>query len=98
MLEAMDQNLKKIRQALEEKFLPLHLEVEDQSAQHRSHAGAASGGGHYAVTLVAAAFSGKSLVERHRMVHEVLRGLFGGEIHALALKTLTPSEWRPAKG
>lgn len=83
----------KIEEILKSTFTPEHLEVEDDSAKHAGHAGARQGGGHYKVTLVAAAFTGKSLVEQHRMVNAALGGLFGGEIHALALQTYDPAAW-----
>ena len=41
---------------------------------------------------LSAAFEGRTLLERHRMVNDALRGLFGEQIHALALKTVAPSE------
>jgi BolA protein len=42
--------------------------------------------------IVSAAFEGKSLIERHRMVNESLRDLFGARIDALSMKTLTPDQ------
>ncbi|HKY62111.1 MAG TPA: BolA family protein [bacterium] len=84
----------KIEEILRQVFKPEHLEVEDDSAKHAGHAGARQGGGHYKVTLVAAAFDGKSLVEQHRLVNSALRDLFGSEIHALALQTYDPATWQ----
>lgn len=66
--------------------------VEDESALHAGHAGAASGGGHFRVTVVSPQFEGKSLVARHRMVYEALTNEMQHAIHALALTTLTPSQ------
>lgn len=71
---------------------PLDIDVVDDSARHRGHAGAAGGGGHFGVRLVAAAFEGKSLVARHRLVYEILAEEMAGPVHALALRTLTPAE------
>ena len=85
--------LESIEAMLKASLRPVHLEVRDDSARHAGHAGAASGGGHYAVTVVSAAFEGKTLLEQHRMVHEALRDLLKREIHALALKTIPVSEW-----
>lgn len=47
---------------------------------------------HYAVRIVAAAFAGRSLVERHRMVYAAFQDVMGGPLHALSLKTLAPGE------
>jgi BolA family transcriptional regulator, general stress-responsive regulator len=66
--------------------------VEDESALHAGHAGAASGGGHFRVTVVSSQFEGKSLVARHRMVYAALAREMQHAIHALALTTLTPGQ------
>ena len=86
---------KRIEEILRKRFQPLHFELRDDSAQHAGHPGATSGGGHYHVFIVSAAFGGRSLLEQHRMVNDALKDMFGEEIHALSLKTLAPSEWKP---
>ncbi|HEV8717602.1 MAG TPA: BolA family protein [Candidatus Binatia bacterium] len=68
------------------------VEVEDESALHVGHAGAASGGGHYRVKIVSPLFEGKNQVQRHRMVYDVLATEMQQTIHALALTTLAPSQ------
>jgi stress-induced morphogen len=42
--------------------------------------------------VVSTAFEDRSMLEQHRMVYETLGDRMGGEIHALALKTMTPAE------
>jgi acid stress-induced BolA-like protein IbaG/YrbA len=49
-------------------------------------------GVHFEATVVSEAFHGKLPLARHRMVYATLGGRMGGEIHALALRTLTPDE------
>jgi len=49
-------------------------------------------GVHFEATVVADAFRGKLPLARHRLVYATLGDRMGGEIHALALKTLTPEE------
>jgi len=49
-------------------------------------------GVHCEATVVSDAFRGKLPLARHRMVYATLGERMGGEIHALALKTLTPDE------
>lgn len=49
-------------------------------------------GVHFEATVVCADFAGKMPLARHRMVYATLGERMGGEIHALALKTLTPDE------
>lgn len=77
---------------LAESFAPLVCDIDDESALHAGHAGAASGGGHYRLRLVSARFEGLSKVGRHRLVYDCLRTLMQKEIHALAMTLLTPAE------
>ena len=70
---------------------PTKLEIIDESEKHAGHA-QAKGGGHFIAYIVAEAFAGKSLVERHRMVYSALGEAMGTEIHAFSMKTLTPEE------
>jgi acid stress-induced BolA-like protein IbaG/YrbA len=49
-------------------------------------------GVHFEALIVHEAFAGKLPLARHRMVYATLGDKMGGEIHALALKTLTPAE------
>ena len=85
-----------IEHKLTARLSPSHLEVIDDSALHAGHAGARSGGGHYRVTVVSAAFEGLARLERHRLVYAILSEEMQGSIHALALGTYTPAEWTRA--
>ena len=71
---------------------PLMIEVVDDSAAHRGHAGAASGGGHYQLHLISGRFAGQSKVARHRLVYDLLAELMQREIHALAMNLQAPDE------
>ncbi len=88
----MNDRQQRITDSLMAEFKPLVCDVEDESALHAGHAGAASGGGHYRLRLVSARFEGVSRVGRHRLVYDCLRAMMPTEIHALALTLLTPSE------
>jgi len=79
-----------MRQRLSE-LEPESLDIEDESAAHAGHAGAASGG-HYRLTLASARFSGLNPVARHRLVYQTLGDLMGTRIHALSLTVLSPEE------
>lgn len=75
-----------IERRLTAAFEPTRLEVVDQSHLHAGHVGSRStGGGHYVVTIRAGAFAGKSPLERHRMIYDVLGDLMAGPIHALSI-------------
>jgi stress-induced morphogen len=49
---------------------------------------------HWKATIVSAAFAGKSLLERQRLIHAALAEELKGPIHALAMDTWTPDEAR----
>lgn len=75
-----------IRAALEKAFAPEHLEVIDESEQHRGHAGYREGGeSHFRVVIQAPVFAGKNRLARHRAVHAAIGPDLIGRIHALAL-------------
>jgi BolA protein len=83
----------RIQAALETAFPPARVAVQDDSHQHAGHAGAQPGGEtHYSVLVVSQAFAGQSRVARSRAVHAVLAAEFGGGLHALSLRLLTPEE------
>ena len=50
----------------------------------------AGDGDHYAATVIAESFRGKSRVQQHQIVYNALKGHMGGALHALALQTGTP--------
>jgi stress-induced morphogen len=49
---------------------------------------------HWQARVVSAAFAGKSLIQRHRMVMAALAEEMKGPIHALTLDLATPDEAR----
>jgi BolA protein len=78
---------------LRQRFAPVRLAVEDDSARHAGHAGASEGGeSHFNVEIVSAAFEGQGRVARQRLVYAELSAEFAAGLHALALVTLTPAE------
>lgn len=89
-----------VREQIECRLQALHptlLKIVDDSASHAGHAGAAAHaerigesaianeGTHFEITVVAAAFAGKPLVARHRMIYELLDELMKTRIHALKI-------------
>lgn len=50
----------------------------------------AGDGDHYAATVLAESFRGKSRVQQHQLVYQALKGQIGGVLHALALQTGVP--------
>lgn len=82
----MSDRVEKIRTRLTQKLQPSHLDIIDQSHLHAGHAGAKEGKGHFAVEITSAAFAGKSLIQRHRLVYDALGDLMQTDIHALSIK------------
>jgi acid stress-induced BolA-like protein IbaG/YrbA len=50
-------------------------------------------GHHFEAVIVSSAFEGKRLIARHQLVYAALGDRMKAEIHALSMKTLTPTEW-----
>jgi BolA protein len=71
---------------------PLEVEIIDESHLHAGHAGARSGRGHYRLVIRSAAFNGKSLIQRHRLVYQALGPMMETDIHALSIRALAPAE------
>ncbi len=88
----MTDRLDNIHARLIATFSPLQCQLDDESALHAGHAGAASGGGHYRLRLVSAHFEGQKRIVRHRLVYDCLHDMMHTDIHALAIIALAPSE------
>jgi len=86
------ERIEMIRERLTTTLQPAELEIIDESAQHAGHAGAASGGGHFIVNIVATAFNDKTLIQRHRLVYDAVDDIMHREIHALSIQAKTPEE------
>ncbi len=84
-IAAFDQDLRKA-------FQIQSLVIDDESHLHAGHAGAASGGGHFKLKIVAPDFKGLNLVARHRAVYAALNRHIPKEIHALTIVALAPDE------
>ncbi|MYM86025.1 BolA/IbaG family iron-sulfur metabolism protein [Rugamonas sp. FT82W] len=87
-----DTRIDRMRSRFQAALAPVELTLEDDSALHAGHAGAASGGGHYNVRIVSLQFEGLKLVTRHRLVYDSVHDMMHKEIHALAITALAPSE------
>jgi BolA protein len=83
----------RIAKRLAEGLDPSALEIVDESDRHAGHAGHRPGGEtHYRIKIVSEGFVGKSRVQRHRAVYELLSAEIADGVHALALKTVAPDE------
>ena len=84
--------IERMRARLAEALHPHRLEITDDSHRHAGHAGARGGQGHFTVEIVSAAFAGLSPIARHRAVYAALGDMMTTDIHALAIRALTPDE------
>jgi acid stress-induced BolA-like protein IbaG/YrbA len=73
-------NPERIRELIEQGLSGARVEVQGAD------------GVHFEATVICEAFRGKLPLARHRMVYATLGDRMGGEIHALALKTIAPGE------
>ena len=49
-------------------------------------------GHHFEAVIISPAFDGKSMVQQHQLVYQVLGDKMKEEIHALSMRTLTPEQ------
>ena len=89
----------RLQPVMEEKLLsalsPDRFSLVNESDKHNV---AANSETHFNLIIVANAFDGKSLVQRHRAVYAALGEELKAGLHALTMKTLTPDEWTAAGG
>ena len=93
----LTENVSKKRAEMVRKYLYQDLgadfvEVDDQSHLHAGPPGAATGGSHFEVIVVAKAFEGLATIARHRLVYQALGDVMTHDIHALSIKAYTPNE------
>ena len=83
----------RIAEKLTAALAPQSLDVEDESHRHEGHAGHRPGGEtHFRVHIVSEAFRGKSRVERHRLINQILSAELAAGVHALAIHASAPNE------
>ena len=77
-----------IEEKIKQKLKTVFLEVVDLR-----------GGDHIQAIVVSVEFEGKSLVEQHKIIYDIFSNeMKSNEIHALTLKTYSPSQWEKIKG
>ncbi len=87
----MSDRVAAIEMRLHRALQPQDLRISDDSAAHAGHTGARSGG-HFEVFIVSPQFTGKTLLQRHRMVYAAVRDIMQTDIHALSITALSPTE------
>ncbi len=90
----------RIKAKLQAALTPDFVEIIDESHKHAGHAHAvqrhgtagAAGETHFRVKVIAEIFRGKSRIDRHREIHQLLESEFDGGMHALAIEAKAPGE------
>jgi BolA protein len=84
----------KIQQKIKKILSPIHFSIIDETWKHAGHAGAVSGKGHFILHIVSEKFEGVPLINRNRMIFEILKEEMESSIHALSIRAQTPAEWK----
>ena len=90
ILNKNEHRIKKMTDILQSALSLEHLEIIDDSHKHRGHAGAQSGAGHFTIIISSQEFIGKTRLECHRLINDLLKDLFIHDIHALSIKINKP--------
>ena len=83
----MDKIIKEKLQSLE----PISLEIIDETHMHVGHSGN-DGGMHFEIRIKSTKFNGKNLINRHRLIYQLLGDLIPKKIHALKIKAEAENE------
>ena len=50
-------------------------------------------GQHFEAVIVSPQFTGKNMIQQHRLVYQALGDRMRAEVHALSMRTFTPDAW-----
>jgi len=83
----------RMREKLMVGLRPSRLDLVNESHLHAGHRNTpGTGESHFRVLIVSDAFTGKSRMERHRAINDLLSDELKGGVHALAIKACAPGE------
>ena len=86
----------RLREKLMIALEPTRLDIVNESELHAGHRSSpGTGESHFRILVVSEMFAGRSRVERHRLVNDLLKDEIQGGVHALALATVAPGETIP---
>lgn len=94
LLSTASQAMMSVQQSITEKltkeFKPVYLDVMNESYMHNVPKGSET---HFKVVVVSSNFNDKPLIQRHRLVNEVLKEELATGVHALSIQAKTPEQW-----
>lgn len=82
---------KTISEKINSSLVPFHFEVINESHMHSSSINAES---HFKLIVVSSLFDKKNMLQRHRMIYDLLAYELSNGVHALSIHTYTKSEWQ----
>lgn len=82
--------LQTLETLFQEQLHPTHLEIIDESQQHRARSQEAT---HLKIIIASERFQGLLTVKRHQLVYQLLGDEFSKGLHAVTLHLFTPTEW-----
>jgi len=84
----------KIEKILRNNLSIKYLKITDDSDKHIGHSEVQkNGGGHYSIIVVSKDFKDKTIIQRHRMIYDLLSEELKTTIHALAIKAQAEEEY-----
>lgn len=95
-MKANNINTKSIEKLLCNSLRIYHISINDNTAKHNKH-NEFDGGMHLEAIIVSDKFIDMILIDRHRLIYEILHEHLKIDIHALSMRTLTINEYLEIK-
>ncbi|XP_028412297.1 bolA-like protein DDB_G0274169 [Dendronephthya gigantea] len=86
---------KAITNKLQSELNPSYLDVINESYMHNVPKDPES---HFKVVVVSRKFEKLPLIQRHRLINEILENELANSIHALSIQAKTPEQWKASGG
>ncbi len=90
---AMSDRQNRIADMIQSRIACRELWVENESHGHGINRGVAHPETHFKILVVSDEFSGKSRIDRQRIINDLLKSEFESGLHALTQRLLTFQEW-----
>ncbi|XP_028407361.1 bolA-like protein DDB_G0274169 [Dendronephthya gigantea] len=84
-----------ITNKLQSELNPSYLDVINESYMHNVPKDSES---HFKVVVVSRKFEKLPLIQRHRLINEILENELAKSIHALSIQAKTPEQWEASGG
>ena len=82
----------KIAHLIQQEIDVLKMKIIDESYKHANHK-KDTNGGHFKLFVVSDIFTDMKLIDRHKLIYQILNKMMKVEIHALSMQLLTNQEY-----